>query len=54
MTADKLYNELILNNYFTETELKLVCDVAGLNVDTLNNCIYVRYGYNDYEGLVRG
>lgn len=53
MNLPKIYEALIENNYFTEAELNLVTGVAGFDEKTINDCIYVRYGYNDYEQLVK-
>lgn len=49
--VDYLYQALIDDEYFTEEELQLVTDVAGYSLRTLNDCIYSRYGYNDFEQL---
>lgn len=47
----KLYNDLIVGGYFTEDELKLVTNINGWSVETLNDCIWARYGYHNYEQL---
>ena len=49
--VDYLYQALIDDEYFTEEELQLVTDVAGYSLGTLNDCIYSRYGYQDFEQL---
>lgn len=48
---DYLYQRLIDDEYFTEEELRLVTDVAGYNINVLNDCIYSRCGYRDIEQL---
>ena len=47
----ELYENLILGDYFTEEELNLVTCINGFNVETLNACIYARYGFHDWEQL---
>ena len=51
MKLEKIYTWLIENNYFTEAELELVTCIIGYNIDSINKCIYARYGYNDFEQL---
>ena len=51
MEFEELYNKLIDNDFFTQEELDLVLDVKGQSIETLNACIYHRYGYNNYEQL---
>ena len=52
--VDSAYNYLTDNNYFTEEELSLVTSINGYNIDTLNDCIYARYGYRSLEQLRYG
>ena len=52
LTLDEIYNNLIDNDLFTEKELELLTDINGYNIDTLNDAIYARYGYRDYEQLI--
>jgi hypothetical protein len=47
--ADKLYEYLIFSGYFTEEELRLITDINGFSEDTLNDCIYARFGYRSVE-----
>lgn len=51
MNVDELYTKLIDEGYFTEEELDLITKINGYNIKTLNDCIYARYGYRDYEQL---
>jgi hypothetical protein len=46
-----LYGKLIDNGYFTEDELNLVTNINGNTVESLNNAIYSRTGYRDWEQL---
>ena len=48
----KLWYELIDNELFTELELELLTDVNGYSVETLNDAIYARYGYSDYDQMM--
>jgi hypothetical protein len=47
-----VYDYLVANDLFTEDELNLVTKVSGWSVETLNKCIYVRYGMHDLEQLI--
>ena len=40
-----LYDELVSRYLFTQAELDLITDINGLSIDTLNDCIYARFGY---------
>ena len=46
-----LYDDLIIRGMFTEEELELVTNINGNTVDTLNDCIYCRYGYRSLEQM---
>lgn len=48
---NELYKALIEWEFFTEAELNLVTNINGGTVETLNSCIYSRYGYRNYEQL---
>jgi hypothetical protein len=45
----KLYEELIDLGMFTNEELELVTNINGYSVDTLNDCIYSRYGFHSLK-----
>lgn len=45
----KLWNFILTNNIATEDELDLVTDINGYNEEALNEIIYSRTGYRDYE-----
>lgn len=51
MTADDLYDKLVEEGLFTEEELALVTNINGFMVETLNECIFARYGYRSYEQM---
>ncbi|MCD7779991.1 MAG: hypothetical protein LUH05_04895 [Candidatus Gastranaerophilales bacterium] len=46
---DKYYNELITYDWFTVEELDLVTKINGYNEQTLNDCLYARYGLHNYK-----
>ena len=50
--VDEIYTQLVNGGYFTEEELNLVTNINGYNEQTLNDCIYARYGYRDLEQLL--
>lgn len=50
-TAIELYEILVYEGYFTNEELKLLTNINGLSIETLNDAIYARYGYRDYEQM---
>jgi hypothetical protein len=47
--VDYMYDTLIDMGLFTEDELSLVTSINGYSIDTLNDCLYVRYGYRSLE-----
>lgn len=49
---DQIFNYLTENQFFTEEELTLVCCINGHSVKTLNDAIYARYGFSDFESLL--
>lgn len=53
---DKEFNEMFIyltdNGYFTEEELILVTNINGDTIESLNDCIYSRYGVRDLESLI--
>lgn len=46
-----LYRELIERGHFTRKELELVCDLMGGNIDTLNACIWSRFGARSIQQI---
>lgn len=51
MTAIELYDLLLDQELFTNEELRLLTNINGLSIETLNDAIYSRYGYRDYEQM---
>lgn len=47
-----LWVELVQMGLFTEQELQLLTDINGYTIETLNDAIYSRYGYRDYEQII--
>lgn len=45
----KLWDFILTNDIATEGELDLVTDINGYNEETLNDIIYARTGYRNYE-----
>lgn len=55
MTEAKLYNcynWLLSCELFTEAELRLITDLCGYNMDTLDKAVYCRYGYRTVQDLI--
>lgn len=48
---DELFDTLIDEELFTEAELQLLTYINGYNMEALNDAIYARYGYRDYEQM---
>lgn len=51
MEADFVYDKLIEQGFFTEEELNLVLTINGYSIETLNDCIYARFGVEEYSDL---
>ena len=49
---DITYNYLLDSEMFTESELQLITNINGYNLETLNDCIFSRFGYRDLEQLL--
>ena len=47
-----LWNELLEQELFTYDELRLLTNINGYSVETLNDAIFSRYGYRDYEQMM--
>lgn len=45
--TNELFDYLIDNKLFTYDELKLLTDINGYSIQTLNDAIFARYGYRD-------
>ena len=46
-----LWDSLVDADYFTDAELELITNINGYSVETLNDCIYARYGYRSLEQM---
>lgn len=47
-----LWDVLIDDDLFTYDELRLLTCINGLSIETLNDALYARYGYRDYEQMM--
>ena len=47
----ELWDTLVAHEYFTPDELQLLVKVNGLSMKTLNDAIFARYGYRDWEQM---
>lgn len=52
LEVNQLWEDLINYDLFTEDELLLITDLNGYNIKTLNDAIYVRYGYRNLRQLL--
>ena len=50
--VDEIYNNLIEGEYFTIDELELITAMCGYSIETLNDAIWARYGYRNYQELM--
>ena len=51
MEFNELFEALVEEEYFTMEELRLVTMINGGTLETLNACIFARYGYRNWEQL---
>ena len=51
LTAIELWDILVELELFTDEELRLITNINGLSVETLNAAIFARLGYRDYEQM---
>ena len=45
------WDSLVDAGYFTDEELELVTNINGFNIETLNDCIYARFGYRSLKQM---
>ena len=50
--VNEVYNYLIDYGFFTENELNLITNINGYNLETLNDCLYSKFGYRDLEQML--
>ena len=48
----ELWEMLVHYELFTDSELELLTDINGFSVETLNDALYARYGYRDYNQMM--
>lgn len=46
---NRLWENLVGSDMFTEAELSLVTSIMGSTLETLNTALQARYGYRDWE-----
>ena len=51
-TLDGYWNDLVNIGIATEEELQLVTDINGYSKETLDDVLYVRTGYRDWEQYI--
>lgn len=52
LTVSELWNVLVEGDFFTEGELQIITNMCGYSVETLNDAIFARYGYRDYNQMM--
>ena len=50
--VNELWDELLECDLFTEEELRLLTNINGYSLETLNDAIFARYGYRDLEQMM--
>lgn len=53
LTINELWAELVERDLFTDKELQLLTNINGFSIETLNDALYSRYGYRDYEHMMQ-
>lgn len=48
-TIENTWDNLVNYGIATEEELQLITDINGYNLEALNDVIYARTGYHDWE-----
>jgi hypothetical protein len=54
LEINDVWGLLIDGGYFTDDELQLITNINGYTIETLNDCIYSRYGFRSYEQMTDG
>jgi hypothetical protein len=54
LEINDVWGLLIDGGYFTDDELQLITNINGYTIETLNDCIYARYGFRSYEQMTDG
>ena len=50
--VNELWDQLLEHELFTYEELRLLTNINGYNIETLNDALYARYGYRDLEQMM--
>ena len=51
LEAAGLFDLLVDGEYFTDDDLILLTNINGLSIETLNDAIFSRYGYRDFDQM---
>jgi hypothetical protein len=51
-SADEAYDILVGYEIATEDEIRLVCSINGYNIETMEDILYVRTGYRNFDQLL--
>ena len=51
-TVEQVWDNLAELGVATDEELKLITSINGYSIESLNDVIYARTGFNDYEQLI--
>ena len=52
LNVNELWDQLLELELFTYEELQLLTNINGFSIETLNDAIYARYGYRDYDQMM--
>lgn len=52
LNINELWDVLLDGELFTYEELRLLTNINGFDIETLNDAIFSRYGYRDYEQMM--
>ena len=52
LNVNELWDVLLDGDLLTYEELKLLTNINGLSIETLNDALYSRYGYRDYDQMM--
>lgn len=52
LTVNELWAELVERDLSTDKELQLLTNINGFSIETLNDALYSRYGYRDYDQMM--
>jgi hypothetical protein len=53
LNVNELWAELVERDLFIDKELQLLTNINGFSIETLNDALYSRYGYRDYEQMMQ-